>query len=147
LALGARTDPYGAFRFLVELEGLVVGGFTEVTGLSVELEGEPFREGGVNAYMQRLAGPARHPSNLVLRRGMTDADALWSWHAAAAAGRVRRRNGSIVLLDAAGDEAWRWNVRDALPVRWVGPELRAGQAVVAVEALELVHRGIARDPA
>jgi phage tail-like protein len=146
VAVGERVDPFRGYRFLVEFEGLIVGGFSEVTGLSVEIEGEPFREGGVNGYLQRLAGPARHPSNLVLRRGVTDSDALWAWQADVAAGTVQRRNGSIVLLDDAGDEAWRWHVREALPVRWVGPELRAAQGAVAVETLELAHRGLTKDP-
>jgi phage tail-like protein len=145
VAVGGRTDPYRSYRYLVEFDGLVVGGFSEVTGLSVEIEGEPFREGGVNGYMQRLAGPARYASNLVLRRGMTDSDELWSWHADVVAGKVARRNGSIVLLDDAGDEAWRWHVREALPVRWLGPELRAAQGLVAIETLELAHRGLSKD--
>lgn len=147
MAVARRVDPYRGYGFLVEFEGLIVGGFAEVTGLTLEIEGEPFREGGVNGYMQRLAGPARHPANLVLRRGITDSDALWSWQADVAAGKVTRRNGSIILLDDAGDEARRWNVREALPVRWVGPELRASQAAVAIEALELAHRGLTTDSA
>jgi phage tail-like protein len=45
----------------------------------------------------------------------------------------------ILLLDGAGEETWRWEFEGAYPVRWVGPELRAGTAEVAVETLELVH--------
>jgi phage tail-like protein len=145
VAVARRVDPYRGYGFLVEFEGLIVGGFAEVTGLTLEIEGEPFREGGVNGYMQRLAGPVRYPSNLVLRRGITDSHALWSWQADVAAGKVTRRNGSIILLDDAGNEAWRWNVREALPVRWVGPDLRASQGTVAIEALELTHRGLTTD--
>jgi phage tail-like protein len=89
-----------------------------------------------------VAGPVRYPANLVLRRGLTDARALWEWQHDAATGSVKRRSGSIVLLNDAGEEAWRWNFVDAYPVRWTGPELRAGSATVAVEALELAHRGL-----
>ena len=31
--LGIRNDPYKAYNFLIEIEGLLVGGFSEVTGL------------------------------------------------------------------------------------------------------------------
>ena len=38
--LGIRNDPYTGFTFLVESEGLLVGGFTEVTGRQVDAEVE-----------------------------------------------------------------------------------------------------------
>ncbi|MBW2057781.1 MAG: phage tail protein [Deltaproteobacteria bacterium] len=144
MAVGDRTDPYLAFNFLVEIDGVVAGGFSEVTGLEVEVEVHDYREGGVNGYVHRLAGPARYPSNLVLKHGMTDVDALWKWHQEVTQGTIQRKNGSIVLLDAAGEEKWRWNFVQAYPVKWTGPELRATSAVVAVETVELVHRGIAK---
>ena len=142
MAVGDRVDPYLSFHFLVEIEGLVIGGFNEVTGLTVEVEIEEYREGGLNAYVHKLAGPARYPNNLVLKHGLTDSDTLWNWHQGVASGNIQRRNGSIILLDSAGEEQWRWNFVDAYPVRWVGPDLRAGSAEVAIETLELVHRGL-----
>jgi phage tail-like protein len=142
MAVGDRVDPYLSFHFLVEIEGLVIGGFNEVTGLTVEIEIEEYREGGLNAYVHKLAGPARYPNNLVLKHGLTDSDTLWNWHQDVASGNIQRRNGSIILLDSAGEEQWRWNFVDAYPVRWVGPDLRAGSAEVAIETLELVHRGL-----
>ncbi|KOU08795.1 phage tail protein [Streptomyces sp. NRRL F-5755] len=140
--LGLRPDPYPAFDFLVEIEGLVVGGFSEVTGLQVETVVEPYREGGVNEYEHRLAGPTRYPSNLVLRHGITDVDSLWAWHQDVCTGVVERRNGTVHLLDSARQPVMWWDFREACPVRWTGPELRAETNTVAVETVELVHRGI-----
>ena len=34
----SRKDPYMAFNFVVEIEGLTVGGFSEVSGLQIETE-------------------------------------------------------------------------------------------------------------
>jgi phage tail-like protein len=143
VALGSRTDPLLAHTFAVEIDGLIVGGFAEVTGLGLELETFDYREGGVNAYIHRLPGPARTPANLLLRRGVTDADTLWRWQDDAARGRVKRRNGAIVILDG-GAEAGRWSFVGGYPVRWTGPELRAGSAVAALESLEIAHRGLTR---
>jgi phage tail-like protein len=81
---------------------------------------------------------------LVLKHGLTDSDILWNWHQDVASGNILRKNGSIMLLDSAGEEQWRWNFVDAYPVRWVGPDLRAGSAEVAIETLELVHRGLSK---
>jgi phage tail-like protein len=144
MTLGVRTDPYFSFNFLVEIEGLVVGGFNEVTGLAVEVEVEEYREGGLNEYIHKLAGPTRYPNNLVLKHGLTDGDTLWNWHQDVTRGNIQRKNGSIMLLDSRGEEQWRWNFVAAYPVRWVGPDLRAGTAEVAIETLELVHRGLSK---
>lgn len=137
-----RSDPFGAFTFLVEVRGIVEGGFTEVTGLASELETIDYREGGENGFVHRLAGPVRYQSNLTLRRGLASTE-LWDWYRDAAAGTITRAHVSVLLLDPTLATGWRWSFVDAYPVRWTGPDLRAQSAAVAVEALELAHRGIA----
>ena len=141
MAVGERRDPYLSFNFLVELKGLAVGGFTEISGLQAEVEVTDYREGGVNDYIHKLAGPARYTSNLILKHGLTDIDAMWHWHRQVTQGIIQRRSVSIILLDAAGAEKRRWNFKEAYPVKWIGPSLRAGTAEVAVETLELAHHG------
>jgi phage tail-like protein len=142
--LGTRHDPYLAFSFLVEVEGLVVGGFSEVTGLQIETMVETYREGGLNEYEHKLAGPTRYPSNLILKHGLTDAETLWSWYQDVLQGKIVRKNGTIYLLDQQRQPAMRWDFTQAYPVKWVGPDLRADSNTVAVETVELVHRGISR---
>ncbi|MDB4951693.1 MAG: hypothetical protein JWM27_4342 [Gemmatimonadetes bacterium] len=139
--LGLRNDPYAGFNFLVEVEGLLVGGFSDVSGLSVETELEAYREGGNNDFVHQFAGRTKHP-NLVLKRGLTDIESLWSWHQDVAQGTIKRRNGSIFLLDKRRLPAMWWNFTDAYPVKWTGPEFRAESNTVAAESVELVHRGI-----
>ncbi|MBI9044430.1 MAG: phage tail protein [Anaerolineaceae bacterium] len=137
-----RTDPYKTFNFLVEIESLVVGGFSEVSGLQAEIDVKKFREGGLNEYIHQKPGPANYPSNLVLKRGLADLVTMWDWYMEVAQGIIIRENGSIVLRDDTGKETWRWNFIQAYPVRWIGPNLRASTAEVAVETLELVHNGL-----
>jgi phage tail-like protein len=141
MAAGNRNDPYLAFNFLVEIGGLSVGGFSEVTGLQVEVEVQDYREGGQNTFIHKLAGPVRYPSNLVLKRGLVDIDILWGWYQAVLLGFVARQNISVILRDSEGDEKRRWFFVKAYPVRWNGPGLRADSANVAVETLELAHQG------
>src|SRR5262245_29877385 len=78
-ALGRRLDPYLAFNFVVEIEGLLTGGFKEVRGLESNVEIKEYAEGGVNGYIHKIPGETRYP-NLVLSRGLTDIDSLWSWY-------------------------------------------------------------------
>lgn len=143
MAVGTRLDPYLALNFLVEIDGLVTGGFSDVSGLDVQVELDTIREGGVNEYVHVLPAGTKYP-NIVLKRGLTDSDVLWRWYRDVCRGRVERRSGSVVLLDRTGTEKWRWTFTDAYPVRWTGPQFEAGYPQVAIETLELVHRGITR---
>src|SRR5690348_3587241 len=84
-ATGIRLDPYLACNFVVEIEGLLVGGFAECSGLQVESETFPYREGGVNEYVHHFVGGAKH-SPLLLKRGLSLIDGLWGWHQDVVAG-------------------------------------------------------------
>ena len=144
MALAERKDPFLTFNFAVEIGGVVVAAFNEVSGLQAEIEVQEYREGGVNEYIHKLAGPARYPSSLSLKRGITDATELWDWYWDVMQGRVERKSISVVLMDSAHVEKKRWNFKGAYPVKWVGPSLRASAAEVAIETLELAHSGIER---
>lgn len=136
-----RLDPYLGFNFLVEIEGLVVGGFSEVSGLESEIEVTEYREGGLNRYQHSLPGPASYP-HLVLTRGLTDIDTLWNWYDHVTRGIIRRKNGTIMLLDRRHIPVMWWEFRNAYPVKWSGPQLKADSSEVAVEQVELVHEGL-----
>lgn len=145
-ALGKRLDPYLGHSFLVEIEGLLVGGFSHVEGLACTVQTEERTEGGVNDYTHKVLKNVSH-ANLVLRHGLTDLDGLWTWYDETRQGRILRRSGTIMLLDNQRQPAMWWDFRDAIPVKWSGPTLDATQdAQVAVESLELVHRGITKSP-
>lgn len=144
MAGATRKDPFGGFNFAVEIEGLVAGGFSEVSGLQVEIEVHEYREGGMNQFIHKRAGPAKYPSNLVLKKGMTDVRTLWNWYWDVVHGKVQRRNLSVLLMDRAGQEKRRWNFEQAYPVKWSGPDLKANSSELAVESLELVHRGLSK---
>ena len=138
-----RKDPYLGNRFQVEIDGVVEAGFSECSGLVIETEVEDRREGGLNDYAHRLPKGSRFV-NLVLKRGLTDSEQLWKWHQDIVAGKVERRSVSVVLLDSLGEERWRWNLREAFPTKWVGPELKSDGSLVAVETLELAHHGLSK---
>lgn len=142
-----RDDPYMAFNFVVEIEGLLVGGFSEVSGLESEIAVEDYQEGGLNNYVHKLPGPAKYP-NLVLIHGLTDIDSLWNWYHEVSRGIIQRKNGTIMLLNRRRAPAMWWNFRQAYPVKWVGPKFNASSATeVAVEQVELVHQGLSKPAA
>jgi conserved hypothetical phage tail region protein len=140
---GARRDPFHAFKFVVEIQGIEIGGFSECSGLQAEVEVESYSEGGVNEYVHQFRGRTKYPP-LILKHGLTTNDGLWLWHQAVILGVFTRLNGTIYLLDHQGIEVMGWNFKEAFPTKWTGPELRADSGNVAFESVELVHRGLSR---
>jgi phage tail-like protein len=140
-----RADPLGNFRFSVGLEinGIVVAGFSEVSGLSLEVETEDYAEGGVNDFVHKLPKAAKY-QNVSLKKGLTDSDTLWLWARESIDGKFEKLSVDVVLMDLEGNEKWRWSVQDAYPVKWSGPELKGDSSEIAIEALELAHTGITK---
>jgi phage tail-like protein len=136
-------DPYRGYNFLVEVGGVVIGGFTEVSGLESEIELEPYIEGGVNGFTHHF--PTRtKASNIVLKRGLTFIDTFWLWFEATSKGVVMPMNGVILLLNSQQIPVMWWIFKNAYPVKWNGPSLKADSDEVAFESIELVHQGITK---
>ena len=140
MTVGKRNDPYPGSGFHVEIDGLIVAGFSEVSGLQMETDVEEYREGGVNDHIRKFPKESKQ-TNLVLKRGITDSDVLWQWHRDVVDGNCRRKSGRIILYDSEGNEKWYWTFENAFPVKWAGPDLKADNSGVAIETLELVHEG------
>lgn len=143
MATAKRVDPYVNYNFLVEIDGITRAAFQECNGFDSTIDVIEHREGGENTTPRKLPGMTKY-SNLVLKRGVTDDKQLYDWHRQAIKGNLDRRNGSIVLLDRAGQEVSRWNFVRAWPSKWDGPDLNAEGNDVAVETLELAHEGVER---
>ena len=136
-------DPYGGFRFRVEILGLQVGGFSEVSGLDREVTVEDFREGGVNTHTHKLATVTKYP-NLTLKRGLADAAELWQWHQDVVNGRIEKRQINVVLIDVRSRDVWRWVFEKAFPVKWSGASFNAATSAVFVESVEFAHDGVTK---
>lgn len=138
----ARQDPYRSFRFQVEFDQVQHGGFSRVKGISRETKVETYREGGVNDHEHKLASLTSY-GNITLEHGLGD-DFLWRWHQDVVDGRVQRKTLTVVLLDEAGNEKWRWLIERAFPVKWAGSDLEGASSQVFVESVEFAHHGMRR---
>jgi len=138
--LGGRIDVLSTFRFVVELDGLIVGGFSEVSGLEAQTDVEEYQEGGLNSFVHRLPKGTKY-SNIVLKRGLSAESSLWNWYAGVIAGKFQRKSGAIIMRSESSIEVCRWNFFGAYPVKWDGPQLNATRSEVAIESLELAHNG------
>jgi phage tail-like protein len=143
MATGDRKDPFRAYNFLVEIDGIARAGFKECTGLDSTQDPIEYREGTDPLHARKLPGMVRY-SNITLKRGITDDAELWAWRKSAMEGKVERRNGSIVLLDDTGAEKLRWNFVHGWPNKWSGPTFNASGNEIAIETLEIAHEGVAK---
>ncbi|WP_019503901.1 phage tail protein [Pleurocapsa sp. PCC 7319] len=144
MVVGIRKDPYRAYNFLVEIDGITRAGFRECSGLDSAQDPIEYREGN-DKYLtvRKLPGLVKY-SNISLKYGVTDDEELWQWRTKAVSGQVERKNGSIVLLDDLGQEKKRWNFREAWPTKWTGTSFNATGNEVAIETLEIAHEGVAK---
>lgn len=140
---GAIVDPFNNYNFLVEIDGITRAAFQEVTGFDSTIDVIEHREGNDSTTLRKLPGMTKY-SNIQLKWGITDDMELYQWHRQAVLGNLERKNGSIVLLDRAGEEVARWNFLRAWPTKYDGPDLNAEGNDVAIEMLELAHEGIER---
>lgn len=139
-ALGRRLDPIFDHNYLVEIDGLLTGGFSRVEGLGGHIDVETVHDGGDDRQRQQLG--ATTWSNIVLSHGVVELDTLWNWYEATARGIIKRKSGSIVLLDRKQTPVTLWNFRSGIPVVWSGPALDGGSGQIAVERIEIAHRGL-----
>jgi phage tail-like protein len=139
-ATDQRNDPLRGFNFRVEIDGLAVAAFSEVSGLMVDGDTTDYREGTdrLNS-VRKLAGLRTYKQPIVLKRGYTKDDTFWQWYARTAAGEVDRRNGSVILMNEAHKDVMRWNFENAFLNKIEGPALKAADNAVTIESAELVH--------
>jgi phage tail-like protein len=139
----ARDDPYNGFNFRVEIDGVSLAAFSEVSGLENETAVIEYRVGGDPNTVRKLPGLTRY-ADIVLRRGITQDAELWSWRKNVIEGKTDRRNGSIVLLDDEGNQVVRWNFLQGWICKWKGPALDARDNEVAIETIAIAHEGLDR---
>jgi phage tail-like protein len=143
MAVRTPKDPYRVYNFKVEIDGIDRAGFRECSGLDSAQDPIEYREGTDALTARKLPGMVKY-SNLSLKWGISDDTELWEWLTKSTEGNVERKNGSIVLMDDAGDEKMRWNFRDGWPTKWTGASFNATGNEVAIETLEIAHEGITK---
>ncbi|MCP4368472.1 MAG: phage tail protein [Deltaproteobacteria bacterium] len=150
-----RPDPYGSFKFKLELGNIQVAGFAECTGLQIETKMLEYKEGGRNTHALKFPETSE-VSNITLKKGISLSNDLYDWLMTVVKGTFNHKNSrpansnedisnklSILLMDNSGREVVRkWVLRRAFPVKWTGPELKANASEISIETLEIANEGI-----
>ncbi|RIK30089.1 MAG: phage tail protein [Chloroflexi bacterium] len=136
MAVGDRNDPFRAYNYRVEIDGISVAGFSEASGLDNDVEPVEYREGTDPMYPRKLSAMRRF-SNIMLSHGYTDNTELYDWYRAALNGPVDRRDGAVILQNESRDDVIRWNFSAGWVSKYQGATMNAGSNDVAIERIEI----------
>jgi phage tail-like protein len=123
-----------AFRYLVEIDETRMGAFTECTLPTIEWELEEVKEGGLNTLVHQLPG-RRKAARLTLKHGVARGQ-LIDWYIQTLSEKFTPKKITVTLLDGASKPVAAWIMHDAIPVKWVGPQLRSDANTIAIQTLE-----------
>jgi phage tail-like protein len=144
-----RSNPYGAFNYLVSLgdknndQDELFGGFSDVSGLGIDVSYSDYRNGNEKFNTARKIPNTHKLDDITLKRGLVGSTRLYAWLKDVADGAYAPTNVTVTLLDEARQPVASWVLRNAQPKKWTGPTLAAkGGGEVAMEELHLVHEGL-----
>lgn len=144
-----RTTPYGAFNFIVNVDGgEVFGGFSDVSGLGTEVTMAEYRFGNDKENHVRKVAGIHKVSDVTLKRGILNSKTLFDWIAQTRTlGPAAQKSLTITLLDESHKAVQTWVLRGVVPMKYTGPTLAAKggsdvameEVVLSAEALELAE--------
>lgn len=134
--------PLPKFHFQVQWGGERVG-FTEVTGLDIQIEAIEYREGSSPEYSKiKMPGMPKY-SNITLKRGSMAGDSdFYKWINTTSLNTVERRDIVISLLNETHSPVVSWKAKNAFAIKVQASDLKADGNEVAIETLELAHEGL-----
>jgi phage tail-like protein len=150
----ARTAPYPAYNYIVNLSGprnpeQLLGGFSDVSGLSTETHISEYRDGNeTEPHVRKMPG-SHKVNDVTLKRGVVDSSDLWAWITQTEkTGILAQRDVVITLRDEASNPVQSWKLRNVVPMKYTGPTLAGkGAGEVAMEELVLSAEGFEINPA
>ena len=129
--------------FDVIIDGIDIGSFTGLDGLSAQYEVKTYAEGGENGYVHQLPGRLSFGTVKLTRPvHMPQNSGLVSWFRALSSDQgLTRCNASIEAFDGNRKSLARWEFTGVWPVKYVGPSFSTDSGKVATEVFEFAHDG------
>jgi phage tail-like protein len=151
----ANLAPLHVFRFeLAFFDASLRGGgggqvqhmraaFAECSGLEATMEPKIIVVGGQNYGQVQRAGPVTF-ATVVLRRGISAGHDLWDWFELSSrrSGYTYRMRVLITVKNPVGESAQRWQLEQAMPIKFKAADLNARATEIGLEELHLAHEGL-----
>lgn len=140
-------DALVAQRFKIEVQGVEIASFQEVSGITSEIEVVTLKANDMlgKPIVKQMIGAVKPPT-ITLKRAADSSKALWEWHKAALEGDLAgaRKDGSIVQMDFTMGEVARYNFFSAWISKLEASGMKAGDNNPAVESVTIVCERIER---
>lgn len=143
-----KEYPLPAFYFAVAIgnetgETTAKGSFTEVSGLTAEIQPIEYRDGFDPITVPRKIPGMRKYANVVLKRGVFYNNVKFQeWIDEKEYNKISRKVITISLMDSKGKTQVQWVLSNAYPIKIESPTFKADGNEVAIETIELVHEGL-----
>jgi len=137
-----RNDPIRNFRFKVQF-GDAEAKFSEVNGFDISIDAIEYRNGDDPTTPFKLPGLTKF-SNITFKNGITDSMEIYNWVNDCRNGTIERKEITITALWEDGSEKATWQLFEAWPVKYTGPDFNSTGSDVAMESIELAHEGLQR---
>ncbi|MER6462016.1 phage tail protein [Streptomyces sp. NPDC001288] len=145
----AEPQAISAARFMVQFDGMSPAYFSELTGITSEVEPTEYiaaaaRDGGIVHTKQ--FGKTKPPT-VTLRRGVDGEGTIWAWHEMVRSGAaISRMSGTLCIQDAGGNARATYRLHDAWPSRIEVGNLRAGASEVVLETVTFACGSVTHHP-
>jgi phage tail-like protein len=142
----APGDAITAARFSIVIDGYQIASFSELIGISTEVEPVELLESTEKEVMLKKLPGKRKPPTLTLKRGKNQSMELWLWHEAVLMGDIMaaRKSCSLVMYATDGTPVARYHLEMAWPSKLEVGALKAGASEVLMETVTLVCEHIQR---
>lgn len=131
--------------YALEIEGVELGRFTSISGLGYTAQVVEFNDTLSDGKIITRKRPGRVSyGDITLSRGMSPDNSLVEWYQTVLDGAVERKNGSIVMYDAAGEETGRWNFERAWISAWNASDLGSAGDEIVTETVTITHEYLER---
>jgi len=146
--LGAEqpNDALTAARFSITIDGYEIASFSELQGITTEVEPVDFLESTDKEVVFKKLPGKRKPPTIVLKRGKNSSMELWAWHEAVLQGNIvaARKSCSLIMYNYDGAPVARYHLEQAWPSKLEVGGLKAGASEVLMETVTIVCENIQR---
>jgi phage tail-like protein len=144
---GLSTDALAAYHFSIEVDGITLAQYQEVSGITSEMDVLELKENTKDGkyILHKLPGN-RKPPTITLKRAKNSSMDIWNWHKKIYQGDVvaARKHGSIVVYDYNNKEVSRYNFMNAWPSKVTTSALKSGATEIVTEEVTLVCEELER---
>ena len=144
---GLPSDALAGYHFAIEIDGITIAQFQEVSGITSEVDVIELKENTKDGkyVIHKLPGNRKAPS-ITLKRAKNASKDLWDWHQKIYEGKVAdaRKNASVVMFGYDHSEVGRYNFINAWPSKISTSSMKAGSNEVLMEEVTIVCEELER---